>query len=407
MSIVPPPYRRPQTIGFDGIPAAAFAFFAALAQDNTRRWFTAHAETYRVCVDRPWRALIAAVAARVGDTLPDLDTEVKTGHVLSRINLQWPRPGAAYRTGLRAAFAAPEAGRRPGACLFVSLDASGVRAGAEVAAGSPEWERVLQGMDSGSGQDAGGLLPAVPAAPPSAGLRWTVAGQALEAAAGADIPGAEIAGRMRAVQRAGGLRLAEGWSADDAAVGTPPFADAVWEAVRGALPLYLRAAGVLGPTADAAVDGPGPMPGSDGVSGADTGPGATQGMRGERAGSVRRIEAEITSARAAMEASGLAAGAASPVPAAAEFPSGGTAALRRPHGAHARPAGYRAAVSAPEALSGAPPLPRSLQRALAARAEAEGVAMDAFIVFALTQAAADPGMGQGRDRPPTPGSRRA
>ncbi len=381
-----PRQRRPQIPEFDGIPAAAFAFFATLAQDNTRRWFAAHAETYRVCVDRPWRALITSVAAAVGDALPDLDTAVKTGHVLCRVPLQWPRPGAAYRTGLRAAFAPPEGERRSGACLFVSLDASGIRAGTEVAAGTTEWDRVLADLEAAEGAQWGerwGSIPHTPSAP----LCLTVAGARADPAQPAG-----VAVRMRTARRGASLRWAAFWPADDTAVQTAALAATVWVALRNGIPLYLWATGATGATgirssAEAISAAAAGIPKAVSIHGTDGGPG-TAGTHGvNRAGAMRRAEAEIVSARTAMERSGPEATAVR-ASCAARRPSGtASPLLPAPVQDAARVIG-----ACGKAMPDIPPLPLSLRRALAARAEAEGVDLDTFILFALTQSAVEPRM---------------
>jgi len=338
---------RSRVSDFAGLPAAAFTFFAALAEDNTKQWFLAHSETYRTCVDHPWRALVGSVAGRLAGVLPDLDAEVKTGHVLSRINLQWPRPGAAYRTGLRATFAAPEAGRRPGASLFVTLDASGVRAGAEIAAGTEEWGRVLERLDHG------GPTPAAVCPLP---LRWVVAGEVLDPA-----DTAALSTRLRTVRRAGALRWSAEWGDDEALVGTPGFAEWVWEALHGALPLYLCATDVDGRT-----DGPVDAPVHPKPPAPTEAPSGTEGGRSSPA-PVPEREADA------------AAASFTPVPSA-------PAELDRP----VRGAGRRDPAQTGDALL-MPPLPLSLQRALGARAGREGVSVEAFILFALTRAAGGAG----------------
>ena len=205
---------------FEGLPTTAFAFFAELAAHNDRAWFAANVEIYRVDVDRPWRRLVEAVAGPVARRLPAVDAAVKTGRVLSRIQLQWPRPGAAYRTGLRATFAAPEQGRRPDCSMFVSLDASGLRAGAEVRAGSEAFARVQRHLEGQTWVEAGD------------GLVWSIAGDAWPGGEASD-----LAARLAGVRR-GSLRLVGAWNPEEAVATGAALAPRIARCMEEAAPLY-------------------------------------------------------------------------------------------------------------------------------------------------------------------------
>lgn len=51
---------------FDGIPAAAAAFYAELEHNNTREWWHAHATVYQESVKEPLAALLARLEPRFG-----------------------------------------------------------------------------------------------------------------------------------------------------------------------------------------------------------------------------------------------------------------------------------------------------------------------------------------------------
>jgi hypothetical protein len=220
--------------GGGGLAREAFAFLSDLAAHNSREWFLEHAAAYREFVERPWLALLEPVAAAVADWLPDLETRLRGHGVLSRIRARWPRPGAAYQTGLRAAFAPRGAPRPPALALTVRLDAAGVRAGAEVRAGTPAWEAARAGAADRSWVRlaAGGSL------------QWTLNGH--------PVPALEVAARMAAAGRRAVVGLGSAWDADRAAGLGPALGPAIREALWGALPLYLAAAGGMA----RGVDGP-------------------------------------------------------------------------------------------------------------------------------------------------------
>jgi uncharacterized protein (TIGR02453 family) len=51
---------------FDGFPREAFAWFAGLHADNSKRWFSAHRETYERAVREPLEALLDQLAGELG-----------------------------------------------------------------------------------------------------------------------------------------------------------------------------------------------------------------------------------------------------------------------------------------------------------------------------------------------------
>jgi uncharacterized protein (TIGR02453 family) len=57
---------RTATPAFDGFPAEAFAWFAGLAGDNSRAWFTAHRQTYDEAVRGPLEDLLEELADELG-----------------------------------------------------------------------------------------------------------------------------------------------------------------------------------------------------------------------------------------------------------------------------------------------------------------------------------------------------
>jgi len=317
--------RRREGTAFEGLPPAAFSFFAGLAGHNTHEWFSANTAVYREAVDRPWRALAAAAARQLGTWLPDLDTSLRVGHVLSRINMQWPKPGAAYRTGLRAAFGQVGVLRPLGAALLLSLDAGGVRAGTEVLAGTAQWARAMRALE----------VPGPVGAQGYASLAWTVAGEP-------SVEG-EVLARMQGLRRRGSLRLAATWSAQEAAALGPRLEAAVLEALWGSIPLYLAAAGAGRGAALAGLDGTAP------AAPAPPAPPAERGPDAERLGRCADLCA------AALVAEGP---------------------------------GREARLGAQETPDPWPALPRALRAALEQRAAAEGVPLHTFLVFALTRAAA-------------------
>ncbi len=321
---------------FEGLPAAAFAFFAELATHNDRQWFAAHTDLYRSLVDEPWRRLIESVAVPLAERLPGVDAAVKTGRVLSRVNQQWPRAGAHYRTGLRATFAG--LGRKPEGGVFVALDASGVRAGVEVQAGSEAWWRVAAQLEAHG-------WPAV-----AEDLRWWLAGEAWSVG-----EAARLAEAMRS-RRRGSLRLASVWVADEAVAAGPTLAERIWSALVGALPLYVW--------------------GWD-ESGAEVAHGDAVASPSGLSGAAVR---ETTLPAEAGDAEGQETARAGD--GTGDTGETGAAVDEGPSDGYNPPAGR-----APGAEH-LPRLPRALGRALARRAADEGVTVEAFILYALTVAAA-------------------
>jgi uncharacterized protein (TIGR02453 family) len=51
---------------FDGFPREAFAWFAGLQADNSKRWFSAHRETYERAVREPLETLLEQLAGELG-----------------------------------------------------------------------------------------------------------------------------------------------------------------------------------------------------------------------------------------------------------------------------------------------------------------------------------------------------
>jgi hypothetical protein len=219
-----------------------FAFFAALAADNTQVWFHAHTDIYRTEVDRPWRALVEAVAAPLGALLPELDCAVKTGRVLSRIAARWPRPDQAYRTEILATFR-PAADGEPGPHLFIALGAEGLRAGLALPPRTAAWDAVAKALGGAGGpqavrEDGGGGWGAEAE---GGALAWWLGRQALRGGEGP-------------VRRGSALRLQRAWPVAVAA-GAPGLAGEVLAALRGAVPWYLYAAEAqaVAPAADGAL----------------------------------------------------------------------------------------------------------------------------------------------------------
>lgn len=323
----PPSFPPPESGRFGGLTPDAFAFFSALAAENTREWFQAHANVYRQAVDRPWRALLGILTEPLRDWLPDLDTDLRVGHVCSRINRQWPRAGAVYHTGLRAVFAPRGAPRPAAAALGVAIDATGVWAGAEVRAGTPAWSAACQA----AADPAWVRLAAGP------GVAWALAGR--------PVAPPDVAACARRAGRRAVLRLGSAWDATTAAALGKRLPEAVRDALWRSLPLYVAAMG-----AARAAEAQGP----DGA--------------GEQAGAV---------APAAAPGHGV-----EPVPSPPAAPP------------KVRARWTRRRLGSPERKAEAPggrPLPRlpaALHGTLRDIAAAEGVSLEAIVVFALTRFAA-------------------
>lgn len=204
---------------------AAFAFFAALSADNTAAWFHAHAAEYRTHVERPWRALVETVAGPLAAQLPELDCQVKAGHVLSRITARWPRPDQAYRTELVAAFRpAGDDGRQPR--LFMALAAEGLRAGLEVPARTAAWDTIARALAGDAVRDgpggAGGWGES------GDGPRWWLGRRSLA-------PGEPVGHRGIT------LRFQRRWS-PEAAIDSVALGGEVLDTLRTTLPWYRLAA---------------------------------------------------------------------------------------------------------------------------------------------------------------------
>jgi len=99
---------------FEGFPAAALAFYAGLAEDNSKRYFDAHRETYEAAVREPLEFLGVELAREMGPA------KVFRPHR----DVRFARDKSPYK--LNAAIAFPEAG------TYLSLGADGLFVGAGV-----------------------------------------------------------------------------------------------------------------------------------------------------------------------------------------------------------------------------------------------------------------------------------
>lgn len=330
---------------FTGLHAGAFDFFAELMENNTHDWFEANRTRYREEVDRPWRALVEAIAAPLRLLIPTVDADVKTGAVLSRVNVRWPRPGAAYHTGLQASFRTrgiPSV--QPAARLLVTIEADGLRAGLEVPRAAPGWEAVAAALA------AGGDHAAAPAGHP---LAWTIGGLGIETG-----PRAAVANGHR-----GALRYERTWT-PVAATGAGSFlADEIWAALQEAAPWYVLAARA---EAGAGTAGGLRTPGDRGTAtGADGVAEVAANRPGDAAaasGGVRAIPAATAETGPRPQRNG-------------HLPPSGPAAA-------ADPATCTQPASLPEVLV----LPRGLRAALQRRAAAEGVGFAPLAVYLLVDA---------------------
>src|SRR5262249_14488327 len=106
----------------------AFDFLRDLSKDNNIGWMQAHVERYKASLDKPFRALLEAVADRyMTGTDPELDTEVKTGHVLASIKKRFPDQNGDYHTYLWGAFSRHR--KQEDVQLFVVVDSNELRFG--------------------------------------------------------------------------------------------------------------------------------------------------------------------------------------------------------------------------------------------------------------------------------------
>lgn len=104
-----------------GFPPAAFAFYAALEENNEKAWFEANRETFESAVKAPLAALMEAGAEAFGGTVR-----------ISRPfrDVRFSQDKTPYKTRLFGALHPAEAMGQRRAGLYAGVSAEGVRAGA-------------------------------------------------------------------------------------------------------------------------------------------------------------------------------------------------------------------------------------------------------------------------------------
>lgn len=118
---------------FPGFSAETFAFLRELAANNNTEWMRrnggANLARYRQLVREPLRLLFEAVAPTLAALDPTLETEVKEGKVLARINKRFPDEEGPYHTYLWGAFCRKGQRRQADAQLYVDVHADHVPVG--------------------------------------------------------------------------------------------------------------------------------------------------------------------------------------------------------------------------------------------------------------------------------------
>jgi len=115
---------------FEGFPEEATVFLAELADNNDRKWFTAHRQRYMVCAEGPAKALLAAITPELSDLIGQ-----PVGGKIFRIHrdVRFSKDKTPYNTHIRMLFHALET--RKGECgaqpaFYFSLEPDKVITGA-------------------------------------------------------------------------------------------------------------------------------------------------------------------------------------------------------------------------------------------------------------------------------------
>jgi uncharacterized protein (TIGR02453 family) len=147
------------------ITRRTFTVLRALAADNTREWFQAHADEYRTDAEEPFLALLAALVPILERTCPQIQcTPKRSGGSMMRVHrdTRFSADKSPYRTSLGAMLLHRDQRRGPGMFGFVlhlsptesylgagvaSPDAASLlRIREAIVARSTAWARVRDGM---------------------------------------------------------------------------------------------------------------------------------------------------------------------------------------------------------------------------------------------------------------------
>ncbi len=112
---------------FSGFSPKTFNFLNSLATNNQKEWFTSHRADFLKYVDLPLRALITELGAFLLVRCPDLETAVKTGKTLARINKNvfGRTKTGVYNTNYWAAFYRKSYTKQTDLQLFLGLQPNG------------------------------------------------------------------------------------------------------------------------------------------------------------------------------------------------------------------------------------------------------------------------------------------
>src|SRR5687768_7415937 len=89
---------------FSGFTPDTFDFLSELKQSNTLEWMSHNKERYHRVLREPLRALFSELAPVMAGLDPNLETAVKAGKVLAKINKRFPDAEGPYHTHLWGAF---------------------------------------------------------------------------------------------------------------------------------------------------------------------------------------------------------------------------------------------------------------------------------------------------------------
>lgn len=93
----------PEPATFSGFPPAGLDFLAGLAEDNSKRYFDAHRETYEEALLEPARDFVVALGAELQSRVsPDIHAEPRVNGSIFRINrdTRFSRDKTPYKTHL-------------------------------------------------------------------------------------------------------------------------------------------------------------------------------------------------------------------------------------------------------------------------------------------------------------------
>ena len=108
---------------FEGFPRSGVAFLKKLKKNNNRPWFHKHKEEYEQTVRFPMQCLIATLADRLRDEIPEMDFNPKRSIFRIHRDVRFSKYKAPYKTNIAASFQPRGTGKgieQPG--LYVGIE---------------------------------------------------------------------------------------------------------------------------------------------------------------------------------------------------------------------------------------------------------------------------------------------